>query len=261
MRITVFLWIAALLVSLSACSRERADSGSKQQDAQSLPKIAVDAATAAGISGTVHFSGTPQKPRGIDMTQDPSCKGENEAESLRVQDGRLANVYVYVEDGLQAGQYEGPRTNEVVVDQKGCRYVPHVIAVTTGQPVRILNSDDTTHNVHPMPQNNREWNQSQTPGAEPVVKRFSNPETMIPVKCNNHPWMSMFVNVASHPFFAVTGTDGKFRIAGLPPGTYTLAAVHEKLGERTLTLTLGPKENKQADFTFDTHVSAASTVK
>ena len=117
----------------------------------------------------------------------------------------------------------------VALNQSGCRYHPHVLGVMAGQTIKIVNGDPTTHNIHPTPKDNREWNESQAPQAAPLEKTFAREEIMLPVKCNQHPWMRMFVNVVKNPFYAVTGPDGKFEIKGLPPGDYTIAFVHEKL--------------------------------
>jgi hypothetical protein len=119
-----------------------------------------------------------------------------------------------------------------------------------GQTVKIINSDPTTHNIHPSPKDNREWNQSMTPAAAPLEKTFAREEIMLPVKCDQHPWMRMFINVSKSPFYAVTGPDGKFQIAGLPPGDYTLAFVHEKLGEQDQKITLAAKDSKTVTASF-----------
>ena len=141
-------------------------------------------------------------------------------------------------------------TEPATLDQKGCQYHPHVVGVQTNQPVKILNSDPTTHNIHPVPANNREWNESQPPQAAPLEKTFAREEIMLPVKCNQHPWMKMYVNVVRNPFFAVTDRDGKYEIKGLPPGDYTLAFVHEKLGEQTQKVTVAAKDSKTVDTSF-----------
>jgi len=125
-----------------------------------------------------------------------------------------------------------------------------VLAVMTGQNVEIKNDDPTTHNIHPTPKDNREWNESQPPSAAPLEKTFAREEIMLPVKCNQHPWMKMYVNVVKSPFYAVTGPDGKYEIKGLPPGDYTLAFVHEKLGEQDQKVTVAPKDSKTVDTTF-----------
>jgi plastocyanin len=125
-----------------------------------------------------------------------------------------------------------------------------MVAVMAGQPVRFEDDDQTLHNIHPMPKQNSEWNQSQMPNSGPLDKTFSTPELMIPIKCNQHPWMHMYLSVIGNPFFAVTGKDGKFTLQGLPPGTYTIAAVQEKYGEKTQTVTVGAKEDKSVSFSY-----------
>ncbi len=216
----------------------------------SQPKApAVDPATSATISGTVNFDGEPPSARVIDMSNDPGCKGQAESEQAVVNDGRMANVLVYVKSGLPAGSYDPPKQS-VSIKQEGCRYVPHMAAVMVGQPVNFQDSDQTLHNIHPMPKNNPQWNQSQMPNSQPLEKTFDHPELMIPIKCNQHPWMQMYLSVLSNPYFAVTAKDGKFTLAGLPPGTYTIAAVQEKYGEKTQTITVGPKEDKNLNFSY-----------
>jgi hypothetical protein len=120
----------------------------------------------------------------------------------------------------------------------------------TGQTVQIKNDDPTTHNIHPTPKDNREWNESQPPSAPALEKNFTREEIMLPVKCNQHPWMKMYVNVVKSPFFAVTDKSGKYEIKGLPPGDYTLGFVHEKLGEQEQKVTVAPKEAKTVDQSF-----------
>jgi plastocyanin len=166
-----------------------------------------------------------------------------------VDNGDLANVFVYVKDGLDNYSFEPPK-EPAKIDQQGCRYHPHVLGVMAGQTVEVVNSDPTTHNIHPTPKDNREWNESQPPKAAPIDKSFARQEIMLPVKCNQHPWMKMYISVVKTPFFAVTDKDGKFEIKGLPPGTYTLAAVQEKLGEQDQKITIAPKGSQTVDFTF-----------
>jgi plastocyanin len=145
-----------------------------------------------------------------------------------------------------------PTPAPVVMDQVGCKYVPHVIAVIRGGSVEFRNSDGTMHNVHTMPtvEGNELVDVSQGPNGAPQVRRFTQPEVMMPVRCNNHPWMNALINVSATPFFAVSDSDGHFGIAGLPAGTYTLAVVHEKMGEQTMTVTVEPKKTAEADFSF-----------
>ena len=163
--------------------------------------------------------------------------------------GNLANVFVYVKDGLGNRTFDTPK-EPVTLDQQGCQYHPHVLGVMAGQNIEIKNDDPTTHNIHPTPKDNREWNESQGPQAAPLEKTFAREEIMLPVKCNQHPWMKMYINVVKSPFYAVTDKEGKYEIKGLPPGDYTLAFVHEKLGEQDQKVTLAAKDAKTVDATF-----------
>ena len=116
--------------------------------------------------------------------------------------------------------------------------------------LRVTNSDATLHNVHPLPRSNDEFNKSQAAGAGPLDTTFSKPELMIPVKCNIHPWMRAYINVAEHPFFAVSGADGSFTIKGLPAGEYTIEAVHEKYGNQEAKVIVGEGESATVDLKF-----------
>ena len=209
----------------------------------------IDPATAASVSGTVKFDGTAPKPAKIDMSQDANCQGSNAAENIVVSGGHLENVFVYVKEGLGNRTFDVPK-EAATLTQTGCRYKPHVLGLMTGQTITIVNGDPTTHNIHPTPKDNREWNESQAPKAAPIEKTFAREEILLPVKCNQHPWMRMFVNVVKSPFYAVSGPDGKFEIKGLPPGDYTIAFVHEKLGEQDQKVTLAAKDAKTVEVTF-----------
>jgi plastocyanin len=239
------------LVMLGACNKgSEQSSNSAEQPAQPAPAATpIDPATVATVSGTVKFDGTTPKASKIDMSQDPGCKGTNEAENIVVSNGDLANVFVYVKDGLGNRTFDVPK-DSVVLDQQGCKYHPHVLGVMTGQNVEIKNDDPTTHNIHPTPKDNREWNESQPPSSPALEKNFAREEIMLPVKCNQHPWMKMYINVVKSPFFAVTDKDGKYEIKGLPPGDYTIAFVHEKLGEQDQKVTVAAKDSKTVDQSF-----------
>jgi plastocyanin len=214
---------------------------------------AFDTTTAATITGTVNFSGKAPARIPIDMSMDPACAmaaEPNLTEQYMVDHGHLANVYVYVKAGV-APSSAPASTPPVVLDQKGCRYTPHVIALQQGGQVEFRNADPTMHNIHTTPDNGTQpIDISQTPMGAPVNHRFTAAETMLPVRCNNHPWMEAFVNVAPNAYYAVTKADGSFTIANLPPGTYTLAAIHEKLGEQDMQVTVGPKATGRATFSF-----------
>lgn len=154
-------------------------------------------------------------------------------ESITVdQGGGVANVFVYVQAGLEGKTFESPK-EAVHLDQHGCMFAPRVIGIRAGQTLAVKNSDPVSHNIHPLPKNNRDWNEQQSPQTPDLERRFARLEVMIPVKCNVHAWMRSYIGVVDHPYFAVTGPDGGFEIKDLPPGTYTIAAWHEKLGELT----------------------------
>ena len=248
---TVSMLALFTLLALAACNKkeEQPANSMAEQPAAAPAATPIDPATVATVNGTVKFDGTAPKPSKIDMSQDPACKGMNEAETIVVSGGDLANVFVYVKDGLGNRTFDVPK-DAVVLDQSGCKYHPHVLGVMAGQTVQIKNDDMTTHNIHPTPKDNREWNESQPPSSPAIEKNFAREEIMLPVKCNQHPWMKMYISVVKSPFFAVTDKSGKYEIKGLPPGDYTIAFVQEKLGEQDQKVTVGPKETKTVDETF-----------
>ena len=264
----MFGWLIAgvvasgLMVGLNGCkpnppaqkSQEAAETNAAPAHTQTA--VPLDPATLGAVSGTVHFSGTAPERIRIDMSQDPVCSmmgGDNFAEQYIVHDGKLANVYVYIKSGPPAAMSAPPTaTAPVVLDQVGCKYVPHVIAVMQGGSVEFRNSDGTMHNIHTMPSvaANKEIDVSQGPKGASEVRNFLQPEVMMPVRCNNHPWMNAFINVSATPFFAVTDANGHFELKGLPAGTYTVAVVHEKMGEQTMTITVKPHATEAANFTY-----------
>jgi plastocyanin len=154
-----------------------------------------------------------------------------------------------VKDGLGDRVFPVP-ASAVVLDQKGCRYAPHVLGIQVGQTLEILSSDNTLHNVHAMPQQNREFNMAHQLAGIKHTHVFSTKEVMIPFKCDVHKWMNAFVGVLDHPFYAVTAGNGRFELKGLPPGTYTVEAWHEKLGTQTQMVTIGDKQTSDISFTF-----------
>ena len=256
MRIVYGLMLGTLLTA-TGCKTDQAARQAENIDHVEAPaKAALDPAMAGSISGTISFKGTAPQRVKIDMSQDPACAmtaAENDAEQYVVgKKGALANVYVYVKAGLPASVNFPAKSAPVVLDQKGCRYVPHVVAVQVGEPVEFHNSDPTMHNVHtlPMAAGNAASDISQGPMGAPQSETFSQPEEMLPVRCNNHPWMNAFINVSPTPFFAVTGADGKFEIKGLPPGVYTIVAVHEKMGEQIQQVTVVSQTATPANFSY-----------
>jgi plastocyanin len=206
------------------------------------------------ISGVINFTGAVPAPRKLDMSSDAKCEGENFLDEVVVKDGKLQNVFVFVKSGLPQATFETP-ANEATLDQNGCKYVPRVLGIQAGQPLKIVNSDQTTHNIHTLPKVNREFDGSQQAGQGPIIRKFSKPETIFPVKCNQHSWMRAHIAVLAHPFFAVSDSNGAFTIKGLPPGEYEIEAWHERYGAKTAKIKVTEKADAKADFTFDGSVA------
>lgn len=245
---------------LAGCNQRNAPrssvSGNTSSAATPASNAQIDPATAGSVSGTIRFNGRAPTPIVIDMAQDPACsagsKTPNMTEQYIVHDGRLANVFIYIKDGMGNRIYM-PTKATVVLDQKGCRYIPHVIGAMVGQPVEFRNSDRTMHNIHIVPpgsDDNSGFDISQAPMAGTEQHIFRNAGLMIPVRCNNHPWMEAFLNVVNNPFFAISEADGAYQIQGLPPGIYTLVAVHEKLGTQSQQITIQSHQASTANFAF-----------
>ena len=250
------LFLLACVAVLTLGCRNKSESKSQTIEArQPAPAyFHVDPSLAGSIKGAVHYKGLRTPARVIDMSSDPACveahQGKAHDESLVVSPtGSLANAFVYIERGLEGKVFEASAT-PVVIDQKGCWFSPRVLGIQTGQPLQVVNSDPVTHNIHPMAQVNREWNHSQGPGDPPIIRRFTKPEVMVPVKCNIHIWMHGFIGVMDHPYFAVSNSDGMFEIKNLPAGTYTLAVWQEKLGVQGQQVTINPRSETIADFTL-----------
>jgi plastocyanin len=201
----------------------------------------VDPATAATLTGHVMFSGKAPAPTPISMASDPRCMNASAATETTLvgAKGEVQNAFVYVKDGLGELKFPVP-TTPVVLDQKGCQYRPHVFGVQVGQSVEILNSDPTLHNIHAWPMTNQEFNVGQALQGLRHQHTFSTREVMVPFKCDVHKWMNAYVGVLDHPFV----------LKGLPPGTYTVEAWHEKLGTQTLSVTVGPQETKDLSLSF-----------
>jgi plastocyanin len=211
-------------------------------------------ADAGGITGTVQFAGTDPEVQVIQMAADPYClsshSGEVTAQRVMVNaNGTLAQIFVYVKEGLEGKTFPVP-SEPAVLDQQGCMYVPHIIGVQTGQTLTVHNSDDTLHNVNAQPSNNPGFNIGQPMAGMEYEHTFENPEIMIPVKCDVHPWMAAFIGVLPHPYFAVTDAEGGFSIDRLPPGDYVIEAWSEGLGTQTIDVTVAPNETAEANFTF-----------
>ena len=253
------LFAVSLVLSfgVAACGGSQpAPSSTAPATETAAPATTVDPATAATVAGKVNLEGTPPANAPIQMKADPACVKANAGktptqETFVSEAGGLGNVFVYVQSGL-SGSFPAPTTS-VVFDQKACQYVPHVFGVQVGQPIEILNSDPTLHNIHALPKTNQEFNTAQPIQGMKTSHTFTAKEAdvVVPFKCDVHGWMNAYVGVLDHPYFTVTKPDGSFSIPNLPPGSYTLAAWHERLGTQTLPVTVAAKESKSdANFTF-----------
>ena len=234
--------VGVVMLTAAACGGSEPSSAPAATPAPAAAPAPTDKADGPGIiAGTVTFAGKAPKPRPLPMDSDPVCAKASPGATSEVlvvgTGGGIKNVFVYVKDGLGARRYAVPST-PVTLDQKGCSYVPHVFGVQAGQTVLVSNSDPLIHNVHALPKNNREFNFGQPAKTPPVERVFEQPEIGLPFKCDVHGWMNAYVNVVTHPFFAVTTEDGGFEIKGLPAGTYTLELWHERLGTQALPVTV-----------------------
>ena len=207
------------------------------------------------IAGTVKYEGEVPTLKPLAMDADPNCAkkhtGPVPSEVLVLGDGQtLGNVYVRVKSGLPAGASYPASAQPATLDQQGCHYVPHVLGVMVGQPIKILNSDGLLHNIHALPKVNAPFNMAMPANRTEADQTFNKEEVMIPVKCDVHPWMQGYIAVSSHPFFAVTAKEGTFEIKDLPAGTYELEFWHERLGTKSATVTVGDGARATSDMTF-----------
>jgi hypothetical protein len=267
-KVWLILTIALSLLALaSACSKP--ESGAGEPTATTGGTAFTPKGNEGSVTGAVAYTGTPPAPKKIDTSADPACGSKNPnltTEDNVVTNGKLANVFVYIKDGTTA---DGKKITEftfatpstpITLDQNGCHYRPHVAGAMVNQDIQITNSDPTTHNIHFTPKNNPDWNQSQPNGAPPLMHKLARAEVLVPVKCNQHPWMKSYIGVMKHPFFAVSTEDGTYTIKGLPPGTYTVVAWHEGGAtgtEKTMSVTVPASASAKADFAFGEAAAAA----
>ena len=232
----------------TAAADDTAAGASTGAPAAATPAVA-DAATLAGL---VKFEGAAPKMPPMQMAADPFCASQHptpvpDEEVVVGPGGELANVIVYVRN---APATPAP-TQPALLDQVGCKYIPHVSAVQVGQSVQIKNSDKTLHNVHAMPTVNSQFNEGQPVQGMVSTKKFDKVEvTPFRIKCDVHGWMKSYMAVLPHSYHSVSQPNGQFSIANLPPGNYTLVAWHEKYGQQEQQVTVAAKEQKQVTFTF-----------
>jgi hypothetical protein len=266
-RVWLVLSIALSLLALgNACTKNGGPTANTNGTATAQEKWTGATGT---ISGVISFEGTPPAPKKIDTAADPVCGQKNPnlmTDDTVVKDGKLANVFVYVKEGTVEGgkkfadyAWDTPPT-PIKLDQNGCHYVPHVMGVMVNQKIQITNSDATQHNIHWTPKNNPEWNQSQPNGAPPIEKTFGRSEILVPVKCNQHPWMRSYIGVLKHPLYDVSKDTGAYEIKGVPPGKYTVVAWREGgVAEKTMEVTVTANGAAKADFSFGGGAATSST--
>jgi plastocyanin len=251
--------LLCVLVLSVACKGKDQSSAAVSQTGGAAGSDASSAATNGPtgdgvVSGTVHFAGNPPPNPTIDMSEEPACKAKYSSNPVDsqyvVSNGGLGNTFVYVKSGLPADAKYAPPSTPAVIDQRGCEYHPRVFGMQVGQKLEIKNDDPLLHNIKAVPHVNRGFNISQPSAGMTTTRTFDKPEVMVPFQCNVHGWMQAHAGVLSHPFYATSTPDGKFSIKGLPPGTYTIEAWHEKAGTQTATVTVGKGESKTQDFNF-----------
>jgi len=235
-----------------SCKRSPEKPAEKPSPEKSIAKL--QTAGRSVISGHVFFTGVAPAPRVYDVSLDNACgAGHDERrtteEVVVSRDGGLQNVFVYVSKGLDGFTVDAP-SSPVLLDQRGCRFAPHVLGIQVGQPLRIMNSDATLHNVHAQATVNKAFNLGMTVKVREVQRVFDAAEIMIPVRCNVHPWMGAYIGVVDHPFYSVSDSAGFFSLGNLPAGDFTIEAWHENFGRQQQSLTIGEAETRTLDFTF-----------
>lgn len=214
-----------------------------------------NAAYAASITGKAIFEGTAPESAKVNLSADPNCAALHPdgllSEEVSVNsNGTLKNVFVYVKEGLE-GKTFTPPTVPATLDQKGCWYAPHVFGIQVNQPLEIINSDNTLHNVHSLAKGNKEFNLGMPIQGMKLKKSFTKPEVMVKFKCDVHPWMASYIGVLDHPFFSVTGAEGAFEIKDLPPGDYVIEAWHEKYGTQSQKVSIAATDSSASvEFKF-----------
>ncbi len=241
-----------MLLVMAGCGGGDGGSGGGGGGGGAAMENPVDAATAGNIAGSVVFEGTAPSMDVIDMSEESVCAAKHSStpmtqEVLVNSNGTLANVFVYVKEGLESLQF--PTPGPVLLDQNGCVYLPHVLGVMVDQEITIRNSDGLLHNINASPDINRGFNSSQPVNME-TTRSFGAAEVMVPLRCDVHGWMNAYVGVVDHPFHSVSNGSGAFSLSTLPPGNYVIEAWHETYGTQTQNVTVTTGETAEVTFTF-----------
>lgn len=230
--------------------------GPQQEESASVPPAPAAASVSgtASLQGEILFEGAVPSQTVLQMDGNPECRalhppGPILGGDVLVREGRVQNAFVYVKEGLEGKIFETSPI-PVVLDNHTCVYEPHVTGAMVNQPIEIRNSDPTLHNVHALPEKQAEWNVGLPFQGMKLVKKFPAPEVMVRLKCDVHPWMAGYIGVLPHPYFSVTGPDGRFALKNLRPGNYTVAVWHERFGTEEQKITVAEDEVKELNFTF-----------
>ena len=213
-------------------------------------------AIAGSIKGKVDFKGTKPSTAKIKMNADPRCvkihigKEVSSEQVIINENNTLRYVFVYVKKGLEGKKFDTPKEKKTI-DQRGCMYSPHIFGMMVNQPLEIMNSDPTLHNIHALPKSSPQFNIAQPKQGMKTTKSFSKPEVMVKIKCDVHSWMASYVGILEHPFYAVSDDKGNFEIKNLPAGDYEIEAWHEKYGSNSMKVSVGAADSKTADFAFE----------
>jgi plastocyanin len=243
----------ALSLFIAACGGG-GGGGEHSAPAETTPAPpAVDTSKTGKVAGKVTLEGSAPAQQPIQMAADPNCARLHSTPVTTQfvvvgEGGGLANSFVYLKSGVQ-GDFPPP-SDPVVLDQQGCTYHPHVMGIQVGQPLEIVNSDETLHNIHAMPKTNKEFNIGQPVKGLKTQRTFDAPEVMVPFKCDVHKWMNSYAGVLEHPFFAVSGEDGSFEIEGVPAGSYTVEVWHEQFGTKEMNVTVAEGATAEASFSY-----------
>lgn len=216
----------------------RSGRDSSTPDATVIDERPYDSTEFGALHGEIRITGEPPARFPLGADQQADCRHHPEVEQLSeivvAEAGKLQNVYVHLRlpGSFDETKVPAPPATPVLLDQRGCMYTPHVLALQAGQTLRVANSDPTTHNVNYLaPKNAVTGNRNMGAGQAPLELTLTKPEEKIRFKCDVHPWMGAWAYVEEHPWFAVSGKGGVFEIRDVQPGTYTVEAIHEHYGK------------------------------
>jgi predicted small lipoprotein YifL len=251
-RVFVFCALLSVAALVAACGGGGTTEVPPADKAASANTFDMSKATAT-VTGKIAFEGTPPPNDKIQMSSDPYCQMHAAdyptAETVKVSDGGLENVIIYVSSGLPSGVTYATPTTPVEIDQQNCHYIPHAFTMMTNQPLKVKNNDMTLHNIHAWAEKNPQFNVAQPVKGLVSDTKFANPEVPLPIRCDVHKWMGAFVGVFDHPFHTVSKQGGTFELK-LPPGNYEITTWHEKYGKKTMMVEVKDNDKKDVNFSY-----------